>query len=620
MGRHVMLEKRVLKQAVSGIVLFFLSASVASGATYYVRTDGNNGNTGTANTSAGAWLTINYAAGHVAAGDTVRVQAGTYVEVAAPAISGTSANTVTLVADGAVTTCGMNFSGKSYIRVIGFTMTPSLGGCSNSSIVNISGTNTGLEFWNDDVGNKAGKGFGTSGSSDRCNKCIVFGGSFHDITNGNTAIQLTGDDTFLGYASLSTICYIGVDPSGTRVRIVNLKISGMIQCNSFHPDFFYIDGAAISTGFSNSVIESVLGIGTVTSTDNKFFHSENQSSVAWNDNIWRFNVAYNMGSGFFSMYNDSAAASQNRWRFYNNTITYCDRAINTSGHNTCGNMSANSNGSTMTGSIVNNLFQQAWADMFTSGIQVWTTGGGTSMTADYNLAFDPNGSVTFSAPWTNQTHAKTNVDPKLNNVSGQDLTLQSSSGARSVGGPLTTASGSGSNSTSLTVAANTGSFFIGSNAGNLPQYGGNLVPGDSITVGSTTVQVSSVSGDTLTLASPISWNNGDPVSFGTSSAVDIGAYPYKAGGYTLSAGYTISGGTATISPSDPSLVRFVVCYSDSVPYAVDNGAPYTCAAPAGTFSARVYPRYASQTLGVTAVLGTGPTPPPSAPTNPRIIR
>ena len=168
-----------------------------------------------------------------------------------------------------------------------------------------------------------------------------------------------------------------------------------------------------------------------------------------------------------------------------------------------------------------------------------------------------------------------------------------------VGGPLTTASGSGSDSTTLTVAPNTGSFFIGDNASNLPQYGGALVPGDVITVGSTTVRVSSVSGDTLTLASPISWSNGAPVYFGSSSTIDIGAYPYKAGGYALSASTAIVGGTATITPNDASLVRFVVCYSDRVPYAVDNSSPYTCAVPAGTFSASVYPRYASKTLWVT---------------------
>jgi hypothetical protein len=245
----------------------------------------------------------------------------------------------------------------------------------------------------------------------------------------------------------------------------------------------------------------------------------------------------------------------------------------------------------------------------TSGITPWAQSGGT-FSANYNLAYDPDGAVSFGSWWNNQANEQSNVNPQLTNVSTLDFTLQSGSGARGVGGPLTTTSGGGSSSTTLTVAANTGSFFIGSNASNLAQYGGTLVPGDFITVGSTTVQVSSVSGDTLTLASPISWSSGAPVYFGSSSTIDIGAYPHKAGGYALSASYAISGGTATISPNDPSLVRFVVCYSDSVPYAVDNSSPYTCAAQGG-FSARVYPRYASRTLWVTATSGAAP---PSTPT------
>src|ERR1041385_6302815 len=164
-------------------IIFFLAlgfiffGSKAYAATYYVRTDGNNTNNGLTNSSGGAWKTIDWGADHAAAGDTVRVQNGTYVERATPGISGTSGNTVTLVADGIVTTCGLSFSSKSYIRVIGFTFDPSTSGCSVGGIVvNGQGTNTGLEFWNDTVQNAgANKAYSFDiglGSTNRWDKCI----------------------------------------------------------------------------------------------------------------------------------------------------------------------------------------------------------------------------------------------------------------------------------------------------------------------------------------------------------------------------------------------------------------------------------------------------------------
>jgi len=96
--------------------------------TYYVRTDGNNGNTGLANTSGAAWLTIDYAAGQVSAGDTVYVNDGTYAESITMDASGTAENRIVfqavnkkqVIIDGSQTGNGIYFSNRDYITITGF--------------------------------------------------------------------------------------------------------------------------------------------------------------------------------------------------------------------------------------------------------------------------------------------------------------------------------------------------------------------------------------------------------------------------------------------------------------------------------------------------------------------
>jgi hypothetical protein len=116
------------------------------------------------------------------------------------------------------------------------------------------------------------------------------------------------------------------------------------------------------------------------------------------------------------------------------------------------------------------------------------------------------------------------------------------------------------------------------------------------------VQISSIAGDAITTTTSFTWANGESVYFGADTTPDIGAYPYKAGGYTLTATYTNTAGAITVTPSDASLVRWVVCFNDGLPTVVDNSSPFTCSGITGTAAVYVYPLFASTTLRVTATL------------------
>ncbi|TNG03193.1 MAG: hypothetical protein EP297_00515, partial [Gammaproteobacteria bacterium] len=104
------------------LILVCLSAALlivsqAHASTYYVRTDGNDSNSGLDNTSAGAWATVQNAADNATPGDLILVQAGTYPEDVVINNQGTTDAWITLRGEGDVILSSIKFPGSTQFSV-----------------------------------------------------------------------------------------------------------------------------------------------------------------------------------------------------------------------------------------------------------------------------------------------------------------------------------------------------------------------------------------------------------------------------------------------------------------------------------------------------------------------
>ena len=120
---------------ISMLVFMLFTTSQVLAATYYVRTDGSDSNSGLNNSSTGAWATIQNAADNATLGDLILVQAGTYHEDVVINNQGMIDAWITFRGEGKVVLSSMKFPGSSefsvrvyyYVNIENFTFDGTMG-------------------------------------------------------------------------------------------------------------------------------------------------------------------------------------------------------------------------------------------------------------------------------------------------------------------------------------------------------------------------------------------------------------------------------------------------------------------------------------------------------------
>ena len=301
-------------------------APSASATDYFVRKTGNNGNAGTS--AATAWLTVDYGADQMVAGDTLYVGAGTYTEQVQPAAtcSGTAVNPILFVADTDGSHTGdagtveivaaswialyLDATVHDYLEFYGFKITGGTGNAIQSK------DSTGILFDNCEVSGAGGSALRFDAYEVTIRNC-----SFHDNTgagiymlNGTATIENTVIYANLSLAGLFistssnitvTRCHIygnsshgaqllsGSSANFTNCLVAGNKISGVFS-SSTASDTFDMQNCTV---VNNGAYGLLLTLGTNAVTNCIFANNTSDGFSDTSRSTRLNNLLYGNGSG-----------------------------------------------------------------------------------------------------------------------------------------------------------------------------------------------------------------------------------------------------------------------------------------------------------------------------------
>jgi hypothetical protein len=531
-----------MKTIFQTILCILVLVVCACAANYTVKRDGS-----------GNYTTIQSCATAMSAGDTCTVYAGTYNEnVTVPA--GTAGNYKTIAVNGSDVVHLYSFTINSHVKIVGNCPVPGAWGSCGFSLGNTSspggtcvyGANDMTDYYivrntmeactfiiTGPVGSNSSHGFIQQNT-------MAYSCSTPASPNVCTAGHLRGNYILFENNDISHVSdgfYIAGSHLIYRKNTFHDVTSNDCGSNSSncHVDFMQADanynGGDLPAQYL--VLEKNKSVNMKGSDMHAIglFQGEVCSGHCYGA-IVRFHQAYHVtGSGITDDNSESACPAWDHVKAYNNDWidmrTSSGSAINNTSY--CSTNAA----------YVNDIYY--WPGTVSNINGYFTAGGGGSSTTPFtvgnNLAYcagctasSIHAHVYGSGSWTDDP-GNILANPLFNNYSGNDFSLTSSSPARNAGKALTTVNGTISNSTTLVVNAAT--YF--QDGYTIPGVRGDCI---AVTTISNHVCITAVNyaTNTLTLASPISVANGDPVwiysiSDGTvvltdTTGPDLGAVPY----------------------------------------------------------------------------------------------
>ncbi len=569
--------------------------------TWYVDSAATGSGNGAA--QADAWRRMaDIAWASLAPGDVVEVRGGPFDERVAIGRSGTSPTArITLQGIGRPVIRGINGGSHDYVAVIGFEITHT------SSVHNYEAIRlAGSDGWliQDNLIQRTYSG-GVSGAYGTVNtRNIVRANTFDDVTGASGG--LTGAPVISLFGDFNLVEYNAITKSLDRTRAFGT--GNVIRNNYFgptdpshypnsspfphHTDSFQsyestrpLRQFLYERNWDQDNLDSVAG----TNAHGVLIQAGSSSEFGWA--ILRFNVLLRTGGTAYQFqnvdgiygYNLTSVAMQSGasgiWR---SAVTYDSPG----------------------GGHLHQWRNNTWAFAPNTASGIFTsTYAPTGFSADFQHRFDAGA---LPAGVNNVPDS----DPLFVARSGGDYRLQSGSPLRARGGPLTTATSSGSNATSLSVADAGGLFD-----------GWGIAEGDIIRIGAGEfVRIASIdyAANVVTLAAARTWAAGDPIR--VKGMDDIGALPHAYAqpvtvSNTTSAALPSGSVTLTATVGNPDAVRMVEFLVDGRPVGLDHDAPYAVAwtsdGGAHSIEARAYSLWAGTTLYASSTVnsdGAAPAP------------